>query len=183
MILESMAEAYTGQINRVAIGGLSLGYGVPKERLTEIVDYCVSVGIFEESQAGAIISPRMKQHLSIREALQEAGRIGARKRWSTSQENRVANGVPNGKGEGKGEGKEKKPQWDEILRYVKKFDSVTNPDAWFASLQKKANQESIKLAWRDWKKGTGITSPSDFYNRCIHYSQLKTKKSITTISS
>ena len=91
MILESMAEANTSRINRVAIAGLSLGYGVAKERLSEIIDYCIDVGLFEESQEGAISSQRMKKHLAHRDALKVAGSEGAKKRWSTSQENRVAN--------------------------------------------------------------------------------------------
>jgi hypothetical protein len=92
MILETMAEACTGQINRVAIGGLSLGYCVAKDRLTSIIDFCVKVGLFKESPDGAIFSERMMRHLAFRNALKEAGKRGAEKRWSVSQKNRVANG-------------------------------------------------------------------------------------------
>lgn len=103
MILESMAMASDSQIHRVAIGGLSLGYGVAKERLEKIVDFCVSVGLLKEEN-GCIFSARMQQHKAIRESLQDAGRRGAAKRWSVSQQNRVANG------KGKGEGKEKEKE-------------------------------------------------------------------------
>lgn len=87
MILESMASASTGEINRVAIGGLSIGYGVAKDRLTAIIDYCITIGLFKERQDGAIYSTRMKAHLAHRQVLKDAGKRGAEKRWSQSQKN------------------------------------------------------------------------------------------------
>lgn len=94
MILESMFMASNGRINRVAIGGLSLCYGVAIERLTEIINYCISIGLFKESQAGAISSPRMDSHLATLESLRVAGRRGAEKRWKTSEKNSHPNGTP-----------------------------------------------------------------------------------------
>jgi len=94
MILESMSSASTGEINREAIGGLSLSYGVAKERLTEIIDYCVRIGLFKQAKAGAIISTRMKENLAHRNILKEAGKRGAEKRWSVSQKNSHPNSHP-----------------------------------------------------------------------------------------
>jgi len=109
MLLESMAMASDSSIHRVAIGGLSLGYGVAKGRLTEIVDYCIGVGLLKESQGGAIFSPRMMQHKAVREELSKAGKRGAEKRWNLSQENRVANGKgKERKGNNKKESKKEK---------------------------------------------------------------------------
>ena len=95
MILETMAMSSTGEINREAIGGLSLGYGVAKGRLSEIIDYCVRIGLFKKSHNGAIISTRMKSHLAERQVLKDAGRRGAEKRWKISQKN----SPPNSQGE------------------------------------------------------------------------------------
>lgn len=92
MIIETMAMSSKSQINRVAIGGLSLGYGVAKDRLSSIIDYCLTIGLLKESQDGAIFSDRLRQSLAWREALKTAGKIGADKRWSGSHKNRVANG-------------------------------------------------------------------------------------------
>lgn len=105
MILESMAMASNGQINRVAIGGLSLGYGVPKDRLLAIIDYCIAIELFKESQEQAIYSDRMLSHIAIRQSLSDAGRAGAAKRWSTSQKNSHPISPPNAN---ERKGKEKK---------------------------------------------------------------------------
>lgn len=91
MLLESMAEASNGEINRGAIGGLSLGYGVPKERLSAIIDYCLAIGLFNKSQGEAIFSERMMSHRARIESMREGGRRGAMKRWSTSQKNSPPN--------------------------------------------------------------------------------------------
>lgn len=86
MILESMAESSDGAIHRVAIGGLSLSYGIPKEKLTAIIDYTIGVGLLKESVPGDIVSSRMIAHKARIEAMRKAGKRGAEKRWSTSHE-------------------------------------------------------------------------------------------------
>lgn len=126
MILESMAEASTGQINRVAIAGLSLGYGVAIERLTAIIDYCINVGLFKELQEGAIISTRMCSHLAFRESLRSAGRAGAAKRWPESHKN----SHPNAK---ERKGKERKVNTKDTKELVvtkrEEREVVASPDA------------------------------------------------------
>jgi len=93
MLVESMAEASHGQLNRVAIGGLTVGYGVPKDRLEKIIDYCITAGLFVEAEKSKFYAPRIKQHHAKIEALMIAGRKGAEIRWG-SQKNRVAIATP-----------------------------------------------------------------------------------------
>lgn len=93
MLLETMAEKENGCIDRKLMGGLSLGYGMAKDTLVAIVDFCIEIGIFQEVE-WRIFSKRMIEHKDVRKALSEAGKEGARRRW----ENRVPNGGANAKG-------------------------------------------------------------------------------------
>lgn len=162
MILETMSEASSCEINRVAIGGLSLGYGIPKDRLTQIIDYSVQIGLLEESQAGAISSPRMKQHLAFRQSLKDAGRAGAEKRWSLSHENRVANG----------KGKERKGKdikttvvfEKSLLRWLHQHGKKENYARWIVDTI--APIETVNAAWSKVLGGKDVTAPSDFVELC-----------------
>ena len=93
MIVESMAEASDSAIHRVAIGGLSLGYGVAIEKLEAILNRCITLELFKEEN-GAIISTRMVQWKAYRKELSDAGKRGAKKRWSESQKNSHPNATP-----------------------------------------------------------------------------------------
>jgi len=95
MILESMSETSDGYLNREAMGGLSLGYNIAKDRLLAIVDRCIELNLFtlEENR---FTSKRMQEHLDFRQKLQKAGKKGAKARWSTRQENSHPNSPPNG---------------------------------------------------------------------------------------
>lgn len=92
MLLETLAEQDEG-IDRGAIGGLSLAYGVDKQRLLAIIDFCIDLGLLYE-QDGYLKNKRMDAHKNWRNELQEAGKKGAEKRWKR-QNNRGANGHPN----------------------------------------------------------------------------------------
>lgn len=108
MVLESMAEEQDGKINRVAIGGLSVSYGVPKEELTKFIDYCIEITLFIEDETG-IYSLRMLEHKAWRKGQSDSGKKGAYKRWHSDP-----NGDPNAK-ERKGKeikGKESKEEED-----------------------------------------------------------------------
>lgn len=96
MILESMAETIDGKLNLSLLGGLSLGYGVSKGRLSEIVEFCVNVGLFEREMQ-FFFSKRMVEHKSFRLKCSQNGAEGAKKRWGGYSD-------PNSKGkERKGE--------------------------------------------------------------------------------
>jgi len=80
MLVETMAENDNGGAKAGLIGGLSLGYGVTKEKLAEFVKYCVEIELFYEED-GFIFSRRMKKHKALRLKLVEDGKKGAEKRW------------------------------------------------------------------------------------------------------
>lgn len=93
MMLETMAKNENGGIKKTLIGGLSLGYGVAKDRLLSIIDCCLSIGLFYEFE-GFVHSKRLLEHKYIRKNLSDAGRRGAEIRWGGHSH---PNSTPNGK--------------------------------------------------------------------------------------
>jgi Domain of unknown function (DUF4373) len=83
MIIETMAENTNGGVKATLIGGLSLGYGVTKDRLIAIIDFCTKMGLFYEEH-GVIFSRRLMEHKSKRKTLSDAGLKGAEARWKNS---------------------------------------------------------------------------------------------------
>lgn len=88
MMVETM---YTsgGFIDRVAIGGLSLGYGVPKDTLLAIMESCINLGLLIEVEDGKLTSKRVQDAIGDRKQASINGKKGAEKRWK----NRVDDGV------------------------------------------------------------------------------------------
>lgn len=80
MIVETMAENSNGGVKASLIGGLSLGYGVPKDRLQSIFDLCSSIGLFFEKD-GYYFSNRVLEHKESMSNFVSFGKIGAEKRW------------------------------------------------------------------------------------------------------
>ena len=81
--LETMSQSEDWGINRVAIGGLSLGYGVDKGMLESFYQKCIDLWLFFEEN-WKIFSQRMLQHKNARRELSEAWKRGAAKRWKNS---------------------------------------------------------------------------------------------------
>lgn len=88
--LETMAERGDGYIIGGLIGGLSLGYGVTKAWLLGFLDKCVEIGAFEKDEKG-YFSPRMIQHIKLRNSFKLSGKKGADKRWGNRGAIRGAN--------------------------------------------------------------------------------------------
>jgi|LakMenE01Jun11ns_1017448.scaffolds.fasta_scaffold9954161_6 hypothetical protein len=80
MIVETMAENEDGGVKASLIGGLSLGYGVAKDRLLEVILYCLEIGLFYE-ESGCYYSKRLLTHKEFRKSLSQFGASGAAKRW------------------------------------------------------------------------------------------------------
>jgi hypothetical protein len=59
----------------------------------------------------------------------------------------------------------------EILDELSRYETIGNPSAYLSALKKKAKPESIRKAWNEWKRGSGIESPADFYARSVYWSQ------------
>lgn len=93
MIIESMAETGYGGIKSNLIGGLSLSYGVAKDRLIDIIKYCIEIGLFYEED-GIYFSKRMLKHKQEREDFSINGKIGAENRWKNRGANRGAIATP-----------------------------------------------------------------------------------------
>ena len=80
-IIETLAEDEDGYIIASLMGGLSVGYGIPKARLIEMIDFMVKIGLLCESDNG-IFSRRLMEHKKHRKHLSDKGREGALKKWS-----------------------------------------------------------------------------------------------------
>ncbi len=83
MIVESMAVNENGGIKASLIGGLSHGYGLPKDRLIAIIKFGCEVGLFYEEN-GFYFSKRLLLHKNERRKFQEFGQKGAQKRWKNT---------------------------------------------------------------------------------------------------
>jgi len=80
-MLETMHQDTTGYINKEAIGGLSVAYGVTIERLSDIIKHCVKIDLFSECEHGNIYSKRMiEQKKELAESALH-GLKGAENRW------------------------------------------------------------------------------------------------------
>lgn len=153
MMLESMAENEDSGLNRVAIGGLSLGYNIPKGKLEKIIQKAVDIGLFVE-EGSRFYSPRMREHKEFRLSLSEAGKLGAKKRWG-EKKNSPPNAPPNAK---ERKGKERKefkaPTIENCVEYAKTI-GFSGPVAFFehyenTDWQKKTkNGELVPL--KNWK--------------------------------
>ncbi len=86
MIVETMAENENGGIKASLIGGLSVAYGVAKDRLLAIIQSCIEIGLFYEEN-GFFFSRRMLTHKEIRTLYSQKGREGAEKRWKNKEVN------------------------------------------------------------------------------------------------
>jgi hypothetical protein len=102
MLVETMIENDNGGINTGLIGGLSHGFGVAKDWLSEFIRYCISIDLFYENE-GFVYSRRVQKHKEFRKSFSEFGAAGAKKRWGGYSR---ANGGANAK-ERKGKEKDR----------------------------------------------------------------------------
>jgi len=96
--IEKMCENEKGAIDRDRIGGLSIGFGMPKETLIGFINYCIKVGLFFEDEEGMVRNQRATEHVGKMQSFKEAGKKGAEKRWSNKTDrgaNSGTNGTPN----------------------------------------------------------------------------------------
>jgi hypothetical protein len=96
MIIETMAQNENGGVKATLMGGLSLGYGVAKGRLSDIINKCISIGLFY-MEGDFLFSKRLLKHKYIRKTLSEKGKEGADKRWGGYREGNgggIANPMP-----------------------------------------------------------------------------------------
>ena len=79
-LYESLAESTDGYLSNESIAPLSLGYGVAKKKLEEVINYCIEIGLFTKEN-GHFYSERMVSHKAFRKSLSDAGIRGNKKRW------------------------------------------------------------------------------------------------------
>lgn len=82
-IIETLAEDNKGRIIASLIGGLSVGYGIPKDRLSKMIDLMVKIGLLHQDEHG-FYSKRMDEYKIQRKLYSDKGKEGALKRWGNS---------------------------------------------------------------------------------------------------
>ncbi len=85
MIIETMAETSSCAIDTKLIGGLSISFGYPKEKLVQLIKFCVSVSLLSKN-GNLITSKRLAKHREHREERSLSGKNGAQKKWQTVRE-------------------------------------------------------------------------------------------------
>jgi len=173
-ILESMAEDSTGHLDRGAIEGLSVGYGVPITDLSAFIKNCVEIGLFSETVDGVFFSRRMVDHKKNMSDFTEKGRIGAEKRWANRGAITGANAIRvkeirEDKSKDKDKGKEKsvptaptprfvKPTIQEVMTYCDDRENKVDPQRFIDFYESKGwrvgNQgmKDWRAAVRTWEK-------------------------------
>lgn len=87
MLIETMAENADSKINKNHIAGLSLSYGIAKDRLEAIINLCVDLRLFILNE-NLIYSERLNDHKEFRKGRSTDGKRGADKRWENYRANK-----------------------------------------------------------------------------------------------
>lgn len=95
LCLETMAKNEHSHLMASLLGGLSVGYGINKDRLQTFLDFSVSINLFKKDKLG-YFSPRMNEHKEYRKMLSLSGKQGAKARWKNSPPNGLPISPPNG---------------------------------------------------------------------------------------
>lgn len=130
-LIEAMCEAETGCIDTARIGGLSVAYGLPKEELLGFIDFCLEIDLFYEDDEKLIRSGRVVKHLEQMNALKEAGKKGAKKRWDRGA-NRGANATPNA--EKRREDKNREDNTS-VIAIANDVPNASDSDTWESSIR------------------------------------------------
>lgn len=80
MLIETMADSQNAAIKLSLIGGLAHGYGVTKNKLCEIVKFCVGIDLLIE-EYGFISSHRIRNHKNYRKELSQKNSENIKKYW------------------------------------------------------------------------------------------------------
>lgn len=94
MLLEIMAESDSARLERKVFDGIAISLAIDSNQLKEIVDFCIEIGLFEESDEG-ISARRMMAHKEFRDERAASGRKGALSRWKNGTPNSLSNSSAN----------------------------------------------------------------------------------------
>jgi len=186
MLIESMFNN-NGYLNRGAISGLCLGYGVAKDTLKPIIDFGISIGLFSVDGIphDMFTSIRVLDHLEFREKAISNGKKGANARWS-----KVKNGDPNGganatpipvKERKVSKVKKRKPfippTLDEVSIYCIEQKNNVDPEKFIAYYQargwklKSGDIKCWKSCVKTWEKNNDNRAPGNISTGSIQQSQ------------
>jgi len=169
MLLECMAETPEGKLSfdSGAIGGLSLGLSIPKDKLKKFIDYAIKIQLFESDEK-YFWSERMLEHIEYRKQYRQqkvkAGKKGASVRWGKNNSRYSgANGSANGGVMAKN-GKEKKRKEKKSKKKRKrKYSSIK-------SLKEKDFKDIAK------KYGVNERFVIDKYDDLVNYCKAKGRR-------
>ncbi len=57
----------------------------------------------------------------------------------------------------------------EIIKHLSRQEGIGSPTGYYASLKAKVSIPAIETAWKEWKRGSGIESTGDFWQRCLYW--------------
>ena len=159
MFIESMSESSTGKIDGSAIAELSLSYGVAISYLTEFIDFCLSIGLFQKDENGSLYTERMVKHSDFRNERSISGSIGAAKRWENNA--KIKNSSANSSAtEQLIAIKEKKikeknicivPTVQEVTEYCKERNNTIDPEYFVNKNSAIGWVNKQGLPYKDWK--------------------------------
>lgn len=164
--IETMAENETGAIDLDKIGGLSIGYNLPKEELLAFVETCLNIGLFYKDDDGFIRNSRITKHIEKLKSFREAGKKGAKKRWSDDSDkgaNRGASDTPMQSRVDKSreeESKEEKtytPELEDVIQYFAENGYTKKSAEKFYNYYEASIEGTQKKYWRD-SKGNMVKS-------------------------
>lgn len=161
--IETMAENEKGAIDMEKIGGLSIGYNLPKGELISFVETCLDIGLFYKDGGGLIRNDRITNHVEKLRSFREAGKKGAKKRWSDNS-NRGANGeatdTPMQSRVDKSRVDKNKPYTDDFEKFWELYDL----------------KKGKKKAWLEWKNLTKQEKQDIFENVPVFLTHFSSKQ-------
>jgi hypothetical protein len=60
----------------------------------------------------------------------------------------------------------------EILKHLGRDEiEIGNPTAYLSKIERECTPEAIRRAWKEWKRGNGINTAAQFFERCKYYTE------------
>lgn len=82
VLLERMARLEEGTINPDKARAIAMGINAEKEKLSDLIETCIEVGLFVKDEDGLYRNKRITKHIKKMEQQRENGRKGSEIRWS-----------------------------------------------------------------------------------------------------
>ncbi len=161
-LIETLAEDENGYIIASLMGGLSVGFGIPKARLIEVINFMVEIDLLCKDDTG-IYSRRMMEHKKLRKTLSDKGKEGAIKRWGDSHPIAPPNAKERKKKESKVKERFIKPTIFEVNEYCFERNKGVDPNKFFDHYESNGWMVG-KNKMKDWKAAVRNWEKSNFQN-------------------